>query len=194
MPKKNPASCEAGLLSLIAAIRLEEELQAELQNTSEVSAANLTESRTTGPNARAGVGTGLASHRISSTRGVADVELRMVEDVERFGPELKRGALFDREVLEDSHVKVQTRWIANDISARPSEGESLRHSKGGRVIGKLRLAAGRNLARWRDTRIGIADQSRERTRPNSISDTSIVAVSRPVGDTDREPGREGLNS
>jgi len=125
----------------MAAIRLEEELQAELQNTSEVSAADLTESRTTGPNARAGVGAGLASHRVSSAWSIAYVELRMVEDVERFGPELKRGALLDGKVLENSHIEGQTRGVADDVSAWASEGESLRYSKSGRVISKLRLAA-----------------------------------------------------
>ncbi len=137
--KRNPASFEAGFL-FESATPLEEELQAELHNTSEVSTADLSKSGATGPNAGTGIGTGLASHRVGPAGSVVNVELRMVEDVEGFRTELKRSAFFDRKVLEDSHIEVQARRIADDVSARASEGEPLRYGKSARIKGKLGLA------------------------------------------------------
>lgn len=85
-----------------------------------------------------------ASHRSRDTSCRAfdrsERELGVIEDVERFRPELNRLALGDREVLEDSHVKVEAGRITDVIPTCIAEGKTLRQHERARVNAKLGIA------------------------------------------------------
>ena len=78
--------------------RLEDELRAELQNTSEMGTADFQKS-------------------ISSEISGGTCPLAMVEDVEGFSPEFEGHVFFDSEVLEQCHVEVGSVGIAQVVSA-----------------------------------------------------------------------------
>src|SRR5579872_2979989 len=118
----------------------------------------------------------------------------MVEDVERFGTELKRCAFLDREVFEHAHVEVEAIGIARVRTASVAEGQAPRKREGCRIEIEFRVTRRRYLTGGRNPGEGAANDVGERSRADSIADTSIVTVGGRVGNGQRNSSRERFNT
>src|SRR5271170_2605917 len=65
--------------------------------------------------------------------GVHPIPLRVVEYVERLGPELEAHVLSDFEMLEQTHVEVGSRRILHNVALRSSECQAFRRGKCRRI-------------------------------------------------------------
>ena len=115
----------------LRAAKLEEELQAQLQDTRVV--------RTAGPEeVVVGEATGIPGREIRSSEtacaGIDTVPLGVIKDIEAFGAEFEGLALRNGEMLEQAHVELGSPWIIQNVSLRRAESEALRSNKSRRVI------------------------------------------------------------
>src|SRR5580700_3966289 len=104
--------------------------------------------------------------------GINAVPLRVVEDVERFGPELDGLLLFDFKMLEQAHVEVGARRILHNIALRCPEGQPFRRRECRRIEKQRTVDAldtGRNTGR----RVGIADNIQIRTCSRTVAYSGI---------------------
>ena len=78
----------------------------------------------------------VAVHRVVglvSAVGIVDDELRVVENVERFGAKFEIAAFGDLEVFQQGNIEVQPAWVVEEVASGIAEGESCGSGKGGRV-------------------------------------------------------------
>src|SRR5277367_6213006 len=63
--------------------------------------------------------------RVVSAVRIEDSELSVVENIECLGAEFERCSFAGVEVLQQSHVEVQSAWVIHEITPRVAECESL---------------------------------------------------------------------
>src|ERR1700682_556970 len=101
------------------------------------------------------------------------VELRVVEDVERFPTEFESGLFIDGEALESTEVEVDTAWVVQSVPPNIAECEAGGDCKSVRVI-KQRPSLSSVLIR-RKARAWVAHQIRARACADSVTHSCIVA-------------------
>src|ERR1700704_4390035 len=117
----------------------------------------------------------------------------MVEEVESFGTKLEGHVLFERDVLEQSHVEVRAFRVPKEISRSCAEREADGSRESGGVKQEWAKTRNRNV---RDTGVGVADQigiRQSRCCSYGVRYASIItghATCAPVCDAE---GRSTLN-
>ncbi len=112
------------------------------------------------------------------------VELRVVEDVERFPSEFEPGFLVYGEALESAEVEVDASGQVQSVASDIAEGEAGRNGKGIRVI-EERSGLSSILVRCK-ARMGIAHQIGTRAGSGPISHTSVISKVSTVGHAERQ--------
>src|SRR5277367_6663204 len=128
-----------------------------------------------------------------SEGGVIDAKLRVVEDVERLQTEFHRGVLAHLEVLEKSHIGVESERVAQYVSAGVAEGEATgRAERTG--IQQKRAEAGRIVASLRNGAVLVSTQVRIRSCSTSVRNACIIWRCNPIGapDVKNSEGSAGL--
>src|SRR5215469_910812 len=88
--------------------------------------------RVAGAIIRSRVATYGVAARVPQVR-VVNAELRVIEDVKRFGTELQASTFRGLEMLSQGHVEVGAARIIQEVTACIAEGESARGNEGSRI-------------------------------------------------------------
>jgi len=114
--------------------------------------------------------------------------LCVIEDVERFCPELEGDVLLDGEVLEQRHVDIPMARVAQEIPPGVPERQATRRNKGVRICDKWSKPGSR--IKLRDILVRVGDNvgiglTGTSARRYSIPEASVVRIRRTVIHTKR---------
>src|SRR5690348_7175377 len=106
-------------------------------------------------------------------RGVVDPELRVVENIERFGAELQSSLAKDFEILQQGNIEIRPPGIVHRISSAISKSQAAWRGEGCR-IGEQGSETLRIVSRSLLPIVRIADTVGVRARPKVISHAAVV--------------------
>src|SRR5438045_2204576 len=164
------------------ALKLEQELQCQLQDAGIMRAVGLKEGEVassgrqtrsiarrvirpsvTSRGVRKCVHCAIVRGRSASPANIA--KLRVIEDIEGFSAELEDHAFMHREAFKERHIEVGLARVAKDISASVAEGQAAGSSKGGGVSeerSKARITFISNSAK------GVGNKVRVRAESSAV--------------------------
>ena len=115
------------------------------------------------------------------------IELRVVEEVERFPAEIEAGVFADGEALEEAEVEVNAARQVQGVAPDVAEGEAGGDGERSRVVDRaVRTLSG--ILVGRESAVRIANQIGTRAGANAVADTGVVAKVGAIGHAEWRAG------